>query len=363
MLDILINVILYTAAAVLCFCIAVEVVKARVKRETRISDAGGIDEICPVRVNSCTQWLHIRGRDLTKPVMLVLHGGPGNPLMPIAHTFQRGLEAQFVVCQYDQRCAGKSYDSGMESGIPPTLNLMADDCLQITMHLKERFGKDKILLLCHSWGTVLGTTLVRRYPQHYLGYIGVGQLVDYIENEKICYAAVLADAEKRRDRAALEELREIAPYPDGGHIDAQKCMVMRRHSTVYNFRRSLHGFHGAVNYVRSVLRSPAYSLKDTTVYAHNIFDTYRIIFERDLAGYSAYDFPLSYRVPMFFISGERDVMTPITLSKQFFEDISCPDKDFFTIAGAGHSPMLDRPGLFADIVANRIFPRMINPKE
>ena len=363
MFDFVINLILIAASVVVCFCIAVELVKARVRRESAISDAGGIDEMVPVRDNSCELWLHIRGHDRTKPVMLVLHGGPGNPLMPIAHTFQKPLEKQFVVVQLDQRCAGKSYDSGVGTGIPPTLPLMADDCLHVTMYLKERFRQEKILLLCHSWGTVLGTTLVRLYPWHYAGYIGVGQLVDFVENERICYDTVLADAVRRKDRLAMDELREIAPYPDGTHIDPQKCEVMRRFSTIYNFRSSLHGFGGAVRYVRSVLRSPAYSLMDTAVYAHNIFDTYRLIFSRDLAAYSVWKYPHIYRVPMYFISGEHDIMTPIALSKAFCSRIDCPDTEFYTIAGAGHSPMLDRPGLFADIVVNRIYPRIIDRKE
>ena len=161
----------------------------------------------------------------------------------------------------------------------------------------------------------------------------------------------------------MDELREIAPYPDGTHIDPQKCEVMRRFSTIYNFRSSLHGFGGAVRYVRSVLRSPAYSLMDTAVYAHNIFDTYRLIFSRDLAAYSVWKYPHIYRVPMYFISGEHDIMTPIALSKAFCSRIDCPDTEFYTIAGAGHSPMLDRPGLFADIVVNRIYPRIIDRKE
>ena len=66
---------------------------------------------------------------------------------------------------------------------------------------------------------------------------------------------------------------------------------------------------------------------------------------------------------MYFISGEHDIMTPITLSKAFCSRIDCPDREFYTIAGAGHSPMLDRPGLFADIVVNRIWPRIIERKE
>ena len=118
-----------------------------------------------------------------------------------------------------------------------------------------------------------------------------------------------------------------------------------------------------MRYVRSVLRSPAYTLRDTTVYAHNIFDTYRLIFARDLAEYSVRRYPPTYRVPMYFISGEHDIMTPITLSKAFCSRIDCPDREFYTIAGAGHSPMLDRPGLFADIVVNRIWPRIIERKE
>jgi hypothetical protein len=71
----------------------------------------------PVRLGGVDQWILVRGRDRTKPVLLFLHGGPGMPAMFLAHAWQRALEEDFVVVHWDRRGAGKSFHAG-DAGRP-----------------------------------------------------------------------------------------------------------------------------------------------------------------------------------------------------------------------------------------------------
>jgi pimeloyl-ACP methyl ester carboxylesterase len=68
-----------------------------------------------VRIGGVDQYILIRGNDASLPVLLFLHGGPGMPAMYLAHSFQRELEKEFVVVQWDRRGAGKSYREDISS--------------------------------------------------------------------------------------------------------------------------------------------------------------------------------------------------------------------------------------------------------
>ncbi len=80
----------------------------RASDRIRIPPTGGIDSIEKVQLGGLDQWIQIRGHDRSKPILLFLHGGPGFPEMPFAH-LNAELEQHFVVVQWDQRAAGKSY--------------------------------------------------------------------------------------------------------------------------------------------------------------------------------------------------------------------------------------------------------------
>ncbi len=43
-----------------------------------------------------------------------------------------------------------------------TLERHVEDAHQLTVYLKETLGKDKIFLVGHSWGSVLGVELAQR---------------------------------------------------------------------------------------------------------------------------------------------------------------------------------------------------------
>jgi pimeloyl-ACP methyl ester carboxylesterase len=92
------------------------------------------------------QYVLIRGKEKHNPILLFLHGGPGMPTMYLAHDFQRELERDFVVVQWDRRGAGKSYAAGVSPPNPSVIQEI-DDTIELIDQLRSRFHQEKIYLV------------------------------------------------------------------------------------------------------------------------------------------------------------------------------------------------------------------------
>jgi pimeloyl-ACP methyl ester carboxylesterase len=145
-------------------------------RTAALTGSNPIAEPIPAEIGGMTQWLLIRGADRRAPILLWLHGGPGSAQMPI-HGLTADLERDFVVVHWDQRGAGKSNPPGFDPATM-TFERFLSDAREVTAVLRERVGDQPMIVLGHSWGTMLGARLVARWPGDYAGYIGIGQQVD-----------------------------------------------------------------------------------------------------------------------------------------------------------------------------------------
>ena len=148
--------------------------------------AGSISEKLHVNINGVEQGMFIRARDKSKPVLLFLHGGPGMPEFAIAQGYPAVLEDYFVVCWWEQRGSGLSYNTDMP---PETLTeeQLVSDTLAVTNYLRARFGQDKIYLMAHSGGSFFGIQAAARAPELYRAYIGVAQISRQLDSEKLAY--------------------------------------------------------------------------------------------------------------------------------------------------------------------------------
>ena len=149
----------------------------------------GIDCFEDVEIGGIKQALYFRGENLDNPVILHLHGGPGSPQMPFLHDYQYPLEEHFTIVHWDQRNAGKTFFLNNPDEIVKDLSFeqVLNDAYEVTNYVRMKLSKDKIILLGHSWGTVLGSALVQTYPQLFSVYIGVGQAVNMREGEQLAY--------------------------------------------------------------------------------------------------------------------------------------------------------------------------------
>lgn len=112
-----------------------------------------------------------------------MHGGAGSATSEIDNAFTRKWADIFTVVTWDQRNCGKSYDKN-QNNIKLTREIFMEDGKEMTEFLRKYLGVDKISILSHSRGSLYGANLVQDYPNYYNLYIGTGQIVDIVENEK-----------------------------------------------------------------------------------------------------------------------------------------------------------------------------------
>src|SRR5262249_43258652 len=149
---------------------------------------------------------------------LFLHGGPGDATNPWGYLAFRSWLRDFTVVQWDQRGAGRTLGkSGPDIARTITLERMTQDGVELAEYLRKTLQKDKLILVGHSWGSLLGTLVSKARPDLFYAFVGTGQVADQTRNYNVAWEELLKKAQSLGDQTALEELRAIGPppYKDG----------------------------------------------------------------------------------------------------------------------------------------------------
>lgn len=273
------------------------------------------------------------------PVLLYLHGGPGSFESLFAYALDAAWGDMFTQVHWDQRGAGKTLRRN-KSGLPESVNQMLDDLHGIIAHLLCTYQVQRIVLLGHSWGSLLGSLYVLQHPENVLAYIGVGQVVSMVENERIAYRETMQMARKAGDQKQLRALEKLGTYPPS---DAGLLMKLlpkfRKIQQVYDDGPCM----GEM--IKSMRRSPSFRWSDFISFMRAMKVNHPLVLQ--VLSFNLNDFSPHYEVPVHYILGDTDTVTPTSLAKEYHQTIAAPYKTIAVIAGAGHNPMHDRPDEFA----------------
>ena len=234
---------------------ALKFLRARNARDYAITTPNGIDEANYVQIGGLEQWITIRGEDRKNPVLLLLHGGPGDATNPWGYAGFRTWLKYFTVVQWDQRGAGRTFGrNGAAAASTITIQRMAQDGVELAELLSKKLQKDKIVLVGHSWGSILGVFMVKARPELFYAFVGTGQVADPTQNYAVAYRPWLNGHPTNGNSRALQELNEVGPPP---YKDGKGFGVQRKWANL---------FEGADAFIASMmgfaLTAPGYSLAD-----------------------------------------------------------------------------------------------------
>ena len=288
-----------------------------------------------VQIGGIKQWITVSGKNCANPVVLMLHGGPGNPLTPYAKVLYGSWEKDFTIVQWDQRGAGMTYGANKPADDEPlTLELMRDDGIAVAEYITQKYGKRKIGLVGASWSSILGVYMIKARPELFEAYIGAAQMVSYKENPIATYNKLLAITRKANDTESLNKLEAlgIPPWTDPHNFGIMRRVIRKYENLVvepapkawwtlapeYATPEALANYEGGEDY--SYLQFVG--LKGDGMFSH-------------------VDLPKlgpSFKVPFYLLQGEEDLLTTPDVAKRYFDSITAPQKEFILLPRVGHDP-------------------------
>jgi len=285
-----------------------------------------------VPVGGIEQWITIKGNDRNNPVILFLHGGPGDASSPFADSMYAGWEKDFTLVQWDQRGAGRTYTKNGPSIAPTmTMDRMMNDGIEVAEFLAQHLHQQKLILVGGSWGSILGIYMAHARPDLFYAYVGEAQLVNWQQNLSASYARTIEIARSSNDQQAVAALTSIGPPP---WHSISKWPIFRRWERAYQAKLTIAP-------PPPLQRSPEYASPEeqTTDAAADDF-SFLHWWGMELSGpLTKIDLPAigtDFAIPIFFVQGEQDLTAVPELAKTYFDSIKAPRKQFYLVAGTGH---------------------------
>ena len=294
------------------------------------SQGNRVDEAGFVPLGGIEQWVTVRGDDRDNPILLHVHGGPGIALSAFVAEFAP-FDKAYTSVQWDQRGSGCTFGRYRDAPLDVTLDRLALDGVELAEYLHQRFAGRELIVLGHSFGTIVATEMVRRAPEQFAAYVGTGQ-----------FTSTRAHVEEQ-----LAQLRVLATR----NGDAQLAAELSRIGTLDSNSPAR---FGAVNRLLGPHMPPADGafIQGLEARAAQAMTSAEIADWRNGRGASVgrllpevqrVDFLASVdrlEVPFVLIQGSADLITPTAPAITYFNRVQAPAKGLVVIDGAGHFPFI-----------------------
>lgn len=309
-----------------------------------------IDKTAFVPLGGIEQWINISGADRANPVLLVVHGGPGEAQWPQAEVF-KPWEKDFTVVQWDQRGSGHTFGRYGTHTPDVTLGRISKDGVELAQYLCRELGKKKIIVLGHSWGTFVAIHMVQMRPDLFAAYVGTGQGVSWSAMVNTQFGLLLAKARRDGDQATVKELEAVGNPArlDGEHY----FRLMNKH----NFRSLWAPSDQAwLQHLRA--QAPQLDASHPEDFK-NLNDGMEFSGERVLPDQMAANLlktACHIRTAFFVIEGEEDVLTPTQAAIDYFKRVKAPKKDLILVPNQGHFAWMTSPDKFLQLLTSKVRP-------
>ena len=309
---------------------------------------GSVASLERIMLGGVYQWMLIRGNKVENPILLKLHGGPGQAEMATVG-LNRLLEKDFVVVEWDQRGAGKSAQA-IEPKSGMNISQFVEDTRELTELLLKRFHQKNLILVGHSWGSVIGLKAVQKYPNLYSAFVSTGQIANLSEGMHVGYRFVVAEAKRRNNLDAMDDLARIGPPPYVGDGSSAKRDVYGKWVNAFGAL-----WHSSKKFDRVgwMIFAVEYAWPEKLHYTRAAERSFDLL----LAELAALDMNIAVPkvdIPIYFAVGRYDEMAPFELSQDYFATLSAPHKEWIWFEHSAHFPQWEEMEKFHELLTEKV---------
>lgn len=310
---------------------------------------GSIAEKCYIEVDGCNIGMIILSENSNNPVLLVCGGGPGIPEYLLEYMYPSALASHFTVCYFDYRGTGLSYDKSI-SADDMTTERYLDDVQKITDYLCERFAKEKVYIMGHSFGTYIALNTVKNHPEKYQAYLAMSQCTNQIESEYIGYDYMIAQYEQMNNTKMVSKF-DACPIRESDEMYERYFSSSLRDTAMHELgvgtTRNMDSVISGIFFPS--LRCKAYTWRERTNIWKGKALSHRFGVVKDSTEFNAWDNVSSIQIPIYFFAGKYDYTCNFELQKDYYEFITAPEKAFYVFEDSAHSPIYEEQGKASEI--------------
>jgi proline iminopeptidase len=308
-----------------------------------------VAEMHRLELGGVVQSITIRGKNTRAPILIWLHGGPGQDETGMLRRYNSILEDTFVVVYWTQRGTGRSYNSVIPAS-SMTIGQFVNDLDELVGYIQQRFGKQRVVLAGHSWGTSFGVAYTQKYPDKVAAYVGISQVVNAAAGEAISYKFTLERAKARGNEEAVRELTALGqpPYPMASIIKQRKWLEEFGGGS---FREPT----SLISAMWQSLSASEVTLFDGVNFqAGANFSLFAL--EKENAKVDWWTNAVKFEMPIFLVTGRYDNNTPASLQAAWHQRISAPIKKQMWFESSAHSPLFEEADAFNRFMIEEVLP-------
>lgn len=316
-----------------------------------------------IEIGGIQQWVSLRTSSCKHPLLLMVHGGPGNPSSYYTNAFFKELEKHFIVVHWDQRGAGRTLKSHMgemnyddyEAKYKLSVSEMVKDGIAVSEYLIKQLNKDKLVLRAGSWGAFLATSMAKTKPELFHAVVNHSLLINAVEKHQFGFIDVLMRARRNDNDELVAQISKLGPPPyDHPRKYGQLYRIVKKleaDNATFTTKESTY-----VTGYDSEIDQKFRGMGDDYSWMNFIgFD--RLGIKGMLEDINLYSLGYEFDMPIYILQGGEDLTTPARFSRPYYDKIKAPAKDYVVIPDAGHEPndaMLEKE---LDILIKRVLPK------
>lgn len=270
----------------------------------------------------------------TNHIIIYLHGGPSFTSIPLwEYTASLHELATFII--FDQRGTGKTYYANKDK-ITGAEEIILDLKELITM-IKSRYQKEQVILMGHSWGSIVAEKYISQYPNDVEAYIGVGQVINFKKGVSVAFEKAKQLALTNKDRSSCRKLNRLSLRDDTIVKDFPKVVsILGKYGYAMNTK----------DVVIKMIKSKLFDFQ----YLISMFSSSKANYKLldYLENYNLMNYKKEYTMPYFYILGKRDYQVSYTIALDYFQQIESPLKQCFILENSNHMPMIEEPEKFRE---------------